>query len=256
MGKTRREFLATASAGVVGAVMGSEAKAETASPTKQTPQTPGAPPAFGTAPPAGPPVNVETFREAEKLVRVDFSEPHLAEAAGNWPQAMAPVYERRTGPRKLEIGYDVQPATVWDPEMLPIGEISAPAFTGFQPSTPAAPLPGRDEDIAFSTVVQLSAWIRSRKLSSERLTRIYLERLKRYQPKLNCVITLTEEHALAAGARGGRGDCGREVSWPAARDSLGRKGSAGHRWHPDYLGCGAVQGSGAGQGCGGHREAE
>jgi len=45
-------------------------------------------------------------------------------------------------------------------------------------------------------VVQLSGWIRTRKLTSERLTRIYLERLERYNKQLNCVITLTSEHAL------------------------------------------------------------
>lgn len=197
MGKTRREFLAKASAGVVAAVIGPEMKADAAAPKRQTPETPGAPPAFGTAPPAGPPVDVDTFRQAEKVVRIEYTEPDLAEVAGNWRQAMAPVYERRTGPRKLEIGYDVAPATVWNPEMTPLGQIGKISSEGFRPSVPTeVPLPASDEDIAFSTVVQLSGWIRTRKLTSERLTRIYLDRLKRFQPKLNCVITLTEEHAL------------------------------------------------------------
>ena len=104
--------------GLVGAALAGEARAAG---LKQTPQptssAPGAPMAFGTAPPAGPEVTVETFREAQKLVRVEDSEARLAEAAGNWRQAMAPVYERRTGPRRLAIGYDVAPATVWNPEI-------------------------------------------------------------------------------------------------------------------------------------------
>ena len=59
------------------------------------------------------------------------------------------------------------------------------------------PLPGNDEDIAFAPVTWLSAWVGlEKKITSERLTKIYLERLKRFQPKLNCVITLCEEHAL------------------------------------------------------------
>src|SRR5256886_5932704 len=58
------------------------------------------------------------------------------------------------------------------------------------------PVPSRDEDIAFASVTQLSRWIEQRKLSSERLTRIYLERLQRFDPKLRCVITLTPELAL------------------------------------------------------------
>ncbi len=193
MAQTRRGFLAKGSMGLVGAAMAGDAKAT----KRQTPQTPGAPPAFGTAPPAGPAVSVETFREAEKLLRVEESEAHLAEAAGNWQQAMAPLYERRTGPRKLPIGYEVPPATVWNPEMTALGQLHRGAAAGFQRSVPSAvALPARDEDIAFSSVGQLSAWIRDRKLTSERLTRLYLERLKRFTPTLNCVITLTEEHAL------------------------------------------------------------
>lgn len=194
MGKTRREFLVKGSMGVVGTAVAGGATAAT---KKQTPATPGAPPVFGTAPAAGPAVSVETFREAEKLVRVTDSEPHLAEAAGNWAQAMAPVYERRTGPRKLEPGYDVAPATVWNPEMTPIDQTPSVGKGNFEPGLPdPGSLPVKEEDIAFSTLVQLAGWIRTRKITSERLTQIYLARLKRFNPVLNCVITLTEEHAL------------------------------------------------------------
>lgn len=202
MAETRREFLVKGSMGAVAAAVagGGEAVAggsAAAATRRQTPATPGAPPAFGTAPAAGPAVSVDTFREAEKLVRVTDSEPHLAEAAGNWAQAMAPVYERRTGPRRLEPGYDVAPATVWNPEMTPVGQAQLFGRANFEPSLPdPVDLPGKDEDIAFSTLVQLAGWIRTRRITSERLTRIYLERLKRFNPKLNCVITLTEEHAL------------------------------------------------------------
>src|SRR6266704_2468852 len=59
------------------------------------------------------------------------------------------------------------------------------------------PVHPRDEYIAFASDTQLSRWIEQQKLSSERLTRIYLERLQRFDPKLRCVITLTPELALA-----------------------------------------------------------
>jgi Asp-tRNA(Asn)/Glu-tRNA(Gln) amidotransferase A subunit family amidase len=59
------------------------------------------------------------------------------------------------------------------------------------------PLPANDEDIAFASVAQLSRWIEGRKLSSERLTNIYLARIEKFDPKLRCVITVTREHALA-----------------------------------------------------------
>lgn len=197
MAETRREFLAKGAWGLAGTVAAAGSFIGSEPGNAQVPETPGAPPAFGTAPPAGPPVTASTLQEAEKLVRVELSEAQRTQAAGNWQQAMAPVYERRTGPRRLEPGYDDAPATVWNPQMHRLGALSTGPSGSFLPSQPPErPLPGSDADIAFSTVVELSNWIRTRRLSSERLTRIYLERLKRFQPQLQCVITLTEAHAL------------------------------------------------------------
>src|SRR5207302_7046735 len=60
-----------------------------------------------------------------------------------------------------------------------------------------APLPSSDEAIAFAPVTQLSRWIESRQLASERLTNIYLSRIERLDGKIRSVITLTKDHALA-----------------------------------------------------------
>jgi Asp-tRNA(Asn)/Glu-tRNA(Gln) amidotransferase A subunit family amidase len=57
-------------------------------------------------------------------------------------------------------------------------------------------LPQSDEDIAFAPVWKLSRWIEQRKLTSERLTGLYLARLEKFNPKLHCVITLTTELAM------------------------------------------------------------
>jgi Asp-tRNA(Asn)/Glu-tRNA(Gln) amidotransferase A subunit family amidase len=58
------------------------------------------------------------------------------------------------------------------------------------------PLPSNDEDIAFAPVTRLSRWIETRKLTSERLTKIYLQRITRFNPTLHCVITPTPDLAL------------------------------------------------------------
>jgi len=108
---------------------------------------------------------------------------------------MASVYERRTGPRKLAIEDTISPATVWNPT-LP-GTTSGPARDEFSRSTVAVPsLPGREEDIAYAPVAWLSEWVRTGKISSVRLTEIYLKRLEKYGPQLHCVITLTRDHAM------------------------------------------------------------
>lgn len=164
--------------------------------SQQTPdQPPGAPPAFGTAPAVGPEVTPDTFAEAEKLVQVQLTPAERTEAAGNWRSAMAPMYERRTGPRKVELEPTLPPYSNWNP-LLP-GEHDGPQQDRFIWSRPdPGPVPAKDEDIAFSPVTHLARWIETRRLTSQRLTQIYLDRLKRFDPKLRCVITLTPDLAL------------------------------------------------------------
>ncbi len=190
---TRRQFLIQAPIGLLGvlaACRGDEPK-----PGTQT-TTPGAPPAFNTAPAAGPEVSPATFAEAEKLVQVQLTDAQRTMAAKSWRTSMAGVLERRTGPRKIALEPELAPATVWNP-ILP-GQTPGPARDRFARSAgDPGPLPSNDEDIAFAPVTRLSRWIETRKLTSERLTRIYLDRIKRLNPKINCIITLTDEHALA-----------------------------------------------------------
>ena len=198
---TRRRFLAQTASTLGAAAAAPPALAQSSE--NQTPSLPpGAPPAFGTAPPVGPEISPETFAHAEKLVQVEFSEKDRAEAAGNWRQAMAPLYERRTGPRKVPLPDSVAPATVWNP-VLPGRKSLAvePDLTVALTLPHPGPLPASEAEIAFSTVPQLAAWIQSKQITSERLTQIYLNRLRRYNEELRCVITLTPELALQQARR-------------------------------------------------------
>ena len=155
----------------------------------------GAPPAFGTSPEAGPPVSTATFAEAEKLVQFELKPDERQQAAGSWRKTMAALYERRTGPRRFAPDASTAPATLWNP-MLP-GLRTIPAQDRFVRSKPdSAQLPANDAEIAYAPLAQLSRWIESRKLTSERLTRIYLDRIDRFDPKLRCIITLTRSQAL------------------------------------------------------------
>jgi Asp-tRNA(Asn)/Glu-tRNA(Gln) amidotransferase A subunit family amidase len=193
MGKSRREFIAVTSLGVLGAT--GALRGQNPAPQNPADVPPGAPPAFGAGPAFGPEVSTTTFAEAEKLVQFEMTAAERAVAAGSWRRTMAAVYERRSGPRKLAIESTVAPAPVWNP-VLP-GQKAGPEQDRFvrSKSDPGL-LPSRDEDIAFAHVTQLSRWIETRKLTSERLTNIYLKRLEQFDPKLHCVITLTRDLAL------------------------------------------------------------
>jgi Asp-tRNA(Asn)/Glu-tRNA(Gln) amidotransferase A subunit family amidase len=203
MSTTRRDFFTHSSLGLLAAA--AAATAVSASEAQQQPNPaqlpPGAPPAFGTAPAVGPQVSVETFREAEKLVQVEFTAQDLAQAAGSWRNNLAAVYERRTGPRVVPLESTLAPYSNWDPA-LPGFPPQARLRNQFRRTVPSAfTMPAADADIAMAPVTQLSHWIETRQLTSQRLTHIYLERLQRFDPKLRCVITLMEEPALAQARR-------------------------------------------------------
>jgi Asp-tRNA(Asn)/Glu-tRNA(Gln) amidotransferase A subunit family amidase len=190
MSKSRREFLTTSSLGILGAAAASRLYAQNLSGLP-----PGAPPAFGAGPEFGPEVTVNTFSAAEKLVQFPLIDAEREMAAATWRRTLASVYERRSGPHKLALESTLAPATEWNP-LLP-GLQPAAARDRFIPSTgELSPLPANDEDIAFSTVTQLSGWVKKGQLSSERLTRLYLERLERFNPQLRCAITITGDLAL------------------------------------------------------------
>src|SRR5580698_1533488 len=108
---------------------------------------------------------------------------------------MAPLYELRVGSHKVTIPDPVAPWSRWDP-VLPGTQQLPPRSEFVRSDADPGPLSVNDEDIAFANVTQLSRWVQSRKLTSERLTTIYLARLEKYNPQLRCVITLTKEHAL------------------------------------------------------------
>ena len=138
---------------------------------------------------------VRAFAEAEKLIQVELTGTERAVAAGSWRITMAALYERRTGPRKVGLEPAVAPYSQWDP-VLP-GQSRGPARDRFvRTNNDPGPLPSNDADIAFASLAQLSRWIEQRKLTSERLTLLYLERIERFDAKLRCVITPTRELAL------------------------------------------------------------
>jgi Asp-tRNA(Asn)/Glu-tRNA(Gln) amidotransferase A subunit family amidase len=102
--------------------------------------------------------------------------------------------------RALKMDNSVAPAFVFHPLPAapaerahpPANHVSVALHSGTAPSAPA-----RIEDVAFATIAELGALLRERKITSLALTQMYIERLKRYDPKLHFVVTLTEERALA-----------------------------------------------------------
>jgi hypothetical protein len=184
---TRRQFLIKAPLGLLGAAAACSGDFDDSSSQTQDP-TPGAPPAFNTAKGAGPKVSAQTFEQAEKLVEVTMTGAERDMAAKAWRTSMAPLMERRVGPRKVEIGDSVAPATTWNP-ILP-GLPGGPEHDRFvRSSADPGRVPKSDADIAFAPVTHLSRWIERRELTSTRLTQIYLDRIAKHDGRLRAIIT-------------------------------------------------------------------
>jgi Asp-tRNA(Asn)/Glu-tRNA(Gln) amidotransferase A subunit family amidase len=95
---------------------------------------------------------------------------------------------------------DVPPALLFNP--IPVGMKFETHRRKFKLSPPGkVKLPANLDALAFYSVGELAALIKTRQITSERLTRFYLERLKKYGPKLECVVTLTEDLALQQAKR-------------------------------------------------------
>jgi len=193
---TRRQFLLSAPLGVLVAATACRNEKPTSN-SQSTQSTPGAPPAFGTGIGSGPIVTPATFAEAEKLMQVTMTPAERQQAAESWRESLAPYLERRTGPRKVAIEATDAPATLWNPMLPGLAAAAAVSDRFVRSKADGAPLPSSDDAIAFAPVTQLSRWIESRQLTSERLTNIYLSRIERLDPKIRSIITLTRDHALA-----------------------------------------------------------
>ena len=104
------------------------------------------------------------------------------------------LVERYEGIRDLEMPNSVAPAIVFNP--VPAGMELPSEKKPFKMSEAEVSKPKTEKDLAFLGVRQLAELVRTRQITSTALTKIYLERLKKYDPKLFCVVTLTEELAL------------------------------------------------------------
>lgn len=136
-------------------------------------------------------ITEDTLIMAEKIASVKFTDSEHAQILETIIEPIESFDHRR----RVSLPNSLGPALSFNPLVKEIKpKEKKPVFV----RSPGKHLnfPDQAEDIAFAPVTQLSRWIESGALSSFRLTQIYLERLKKIGPTLNCVVTLTEERAL------------------------------------------------------------
>ncbi|HZT77706.1 MAG TPA: amidase [Vicinamibacterales bacterium] len=150
-----------------------------------------------------PDISAGTLREAEKIDAIAFSDAERDGMTANVAANRANIEALR----RVDVGYDVEPAFLFEP----IARTRPPG-----PATPHAPLTldrprlatrPSDEALAFLPLTALASLVAARVVSSTELTELYLARLKRFGPALECVVTLTDDLARAQAA-----DADREIA--------------------------------------------
>ena len=148
---------------------------------------------------AEPKFGKDALKSAEQIEGVHFTDAE-EEAALNGASRNLDSYETL---RKLEIPSNTEPAITFRPYLpgkQPTGRPTRNAKLAVARPR-SVQVTSSLEDLAFEPVTTLSALIEARKITSTALTQMYLARLKRYGDQLHCVVTLTEELALAQATR-------------------------------------------------------
>jgi len=101
--------------------------------------------------------------------------------------------------RKIKLAYSTTPALYFDPRPDNF-QINIRQGEADWKLPDRVLLPNTNEEIAFLSVAELSLLVKSRKVTSTQLTKIYLDRLKKFKDTLSAVVTITEELALKQAA--------------------------------------------------------
>jgi Asp-tRNA(Asn)/Glu-tRNA(Gln) amidotransferase A subunit family amidase len=159
-------------------------------------QTPTPTPLPSPSPSPTPPLRVtkEMMHATEKLIGIELTDAQEAMALGGVNRNLD-AYEAI---RKIDVPLDTEPAIAFHPARAK-KRLYGPK-TRFRFGRVELPQFKTVDDLAFATVSQLAELIRTRRISSTELTKMYLARLKKYGTKLLCVVTLTEDLALKQAA--------------------------------------------------------
>ena len=150
----------------------------------------------------GQEIDRETLRASARIPGIAFTDDELAGMVANVASNRANFDTLRA----VDIGDDVEPAFMFTPyaRAVPAGRATPHAKIAIDRPHFATRPP--DDVLAFLPLTALAALVETRLVSSTDLTELYLARLKRYGPKLECVVTLTEDLARAQAA-----DADREI---------------------------------------------
>lgn len=137
-------------------------------------------------------ISLADIEGAERLLGLSYTPQERQQMLENLEGQITSARMRR----EVRLGNDEPMATRFDPRLPSFAMPASEGPMRFSEAG-AGDVPESDEDIAFAPVTRLSAWLRDGKLTSRRLTEIYLARIEEKNPDLECFAVVTPEIALA-----------------------------------------------------------
>jgi Asp-tRNA(Asn)/Glu-tRNA(Gln) amidotransferase A subunit family amidase len=137
-------------------------------------------------------ITIDMVRDAQRIAGVSFT-----------PDEQWRLLEKLNGARGYIAGFErlraanlgsPQPAIVFNP--VPPGKKLPTEWRPMRRAAIDASMPASDEQLAFLPLTHLAKLVETRQVTPTDLTKLYLARLKKYDPQLHCVVNLTEELAL------------------------------------------------------------
>ena len=143
----------------------------------------------------------------------------------------------------LHIKNEVAPSFIFDPVLpgMKFDTQRRPIRLSAAPAVHASGTPKNLEDVAFYSARQLGELVRTKKVSSSALTEMYITRLKRYDPLLKFVITLTEDRAKAQAKEADREIAAGKYRGPLHGLPWGAKDLLAVKGYPTTWGAGGFQ---------------
>jgi Asp-tRNA(Asn)/Glu-tRNA(Gln) amidotransferase A subunit family amidase len=137
-------------------------------------------------------ITKDLIPNAEKIIGLEFSDAQQ----DSMTDALNDQLNNYINIRKVKLDNSIPPAVLFNP--IPVGykfeQKQKPVKFGDYSKVRK---PEKIDDLAFYSIGELAHLIKTKQITSTQLTKMYLERLKKYGPMLHCVITLTEDRALA-----------------------------------------------------------
>lgn len=194
--------------------------------------------------PAVPPsdLTLDDLRGFAKVVGLSFTDAELEQVRRDIAGDRAEFRELS----KIGEDYGLVPPTIY---RAPGYESLGPPRIDVRVARVTPRRPKTDEDLAFLTVNELGHLLRTRQVTSTELTRLYLDRMRRLDPRLLCVVTLTEELAMRQAAQADREIASGNVRGPLHGIPYGIKDLFAVRGYPTQWGTAAFKGQVVDENC-------